>query len=338
MIKFFRKIRQRLLIENRFTKYLIYAIGEIVLVVIGILIALDINNRNELKKNDLDIRSSLSEIQNNLLEDIEKSQLNVNFYFKTDSIKNKMLREVWTYDDYKKGKVGQLGRVFYPFVINTSGYENLMRQFEKIPSKYKPILIDLKTLYIDLNAANKISNERIRSTVYANHDYLWNQDWKLYSITNSEVSKEEMDYFLYSDEYKKRALKFMQDNEIVFRDSQRFRVKAIETYLKIDSLFNIKERELPRDLLGLIVPSEFEDLLGTYQLVNYPLAVKLFIKNNKLYSEDNDGIVYRHWKINDELFMYMYDRYPLIWKFKQNTQDNIGIEFLNTEWKFEKTD
>ena len=47
MIKFFRKIRQRLLEENRMSKYLIYAIGEIVLVVIGILIALQINNWNE---------------------------------------------------------------------------------------------------------------------------------------------------------------------------------------------------------------------------------------------------------------------------------------------------
>ncbi len=47
MIKFFRKIRQKMLIENKFSKYLIYAIGEIILVVIGILIALQINNLNE---------------------------------------------------------------------------------------------------------------------------------------------------------------------------------------------------------------------------------------------------------------------------------------------------
>ncbi|WP_019668666.1 DUF6090 family protein [Eudoraea adriatica] len=46
MIKFFRKIRQKLLSENKFSKYLIYAIGEIVLVVVGILIALQINNQN----------------------------------------------------------------------------------------------------------------------------------------------------------------------------------------------------------------------------------------------------------------------------------------------------
>ena len=51
MIKFFRKIRQNLLMENKTGKYFKYAIGEIVLVVIGILIALQINNWNEKRLN-----------------------------------------------------------------------------------------------------------------------------------------------------------------------------------------------------------------------------------------------------------------------------------------------
>ena len=50
MIKFFRKIRQQLLSENRLTRYLLYAIGEIFLVVLGILIALQVNNWNEERK------------------------------------------------------------------------------------------------------------------------------------------------------------------------------------------------------------------------------------------------------------------------------------------------
>ncbi|MEM9076156.1 MAG: DUF6090 family protein [Bacteroidota bacterium] len=52
MLSFFRKIRQRLLSENMFSRYLVYAIGEIVLVVLGILIALQINNWNENRKTD----------------------------------------------------------------------------------------------------------------------------------------------------------------------------------------------------------------------------------------------------------------------------------------------
>lgn len=52
MIRFFRNIRQKLLFNDKFSKYLIYAIGEIILLVIGILIALQINNWNEDRKND----------------------------------------------------------------------------------------------------------------------------------------------------------------------------------------------------------------------------------------------------------------------------------------------
>ncbi len=47
MLRFFRRLRQRLLADHKFSKYLLYAIGEILLVVIGILIALQIDNWNE---------------------------------------------------------------------------------------------------------------------------------------------------------------------------------------------------------------------------------------------------------------------------------------------------
>lgn len=50
MIKFFRKIRQKMLTENKFSKYLLYAIGEIFLVVIGIIIALQLNEWSDNRK------------------------------------------------------------------------------------------------------------------------------------------------------------------------------------------------------------------------------------------------------------------------------------------------
>jgi hypothetical protein len=53
MIKIFRKIRQRLLSESKFSRYLLYAIGEIILVVVGILFALQINSWNEARVNQL---------------------------------------------------------------------------------------------------------------------------------------------------------------------------------------------------------------------------------------------------------------------------------------------
>ncbi len=72
MLKFFRKIRQRLLKEGRLSTYLLYAIGEIFLVVIGILIALQINNWNEARKAAANEAYLLNEILLNLKEDKEQ--------------------------------------------------------------------------------------------------------------------------------------------------------------------------------------------------------------------------------------------------------------------------
>ena len=71
MIKFFRKIRQNLLSEGKTGKYLKYAIGEIVLVVIGILIALSINNWNENKKDRKEEYQTLKSLQSEFIESRE---------------------------------------------------------------------------------------------------------------------------------------------------------------------------------------------------------------------------------------------------------------------------
>ena len=69
MIKFFRNIRQTLIKENKTSNYFKYAIGEIALVVIGILIALQINNWNEQKKADQFELKMLAEIKKSIVKD-----------------------------------------------------------------------------------------------------------------------------------------------------------------------------------------------------------------------------------------------------------------------------
>jgi len=63
MIKFFRKIRYNLMSTNQTRKYFKYALGEILLVVIGILIALQINNWNEVRKERLKEQELLIQLQ-----------------------------------------------------------------------------------------------------------------------------------------------------------------------------------------------------------------------------------------------------------------------------------
>lgn len=89
MIKLFRKIRKKLLTENKFSKYLLlcyYAIGEIILLVIGILIALSLNGANKRKDNYTKIITILKEIQIDLAGDIKRSSGIFDRYIRADSI------------------------------------------------------------------------------------------------------------------------------------------------------------------------------------------------------------------------------------------------------------
>ena len=87
MIKFFRNIRQNMIKENKVSNYLLYAIGEIVLVVIGILIALQINNWNESRKLNETEREFFKGVRSDLLQDkaymsliIEKADKKIEAY------------------------------------------------------------------------------------------------------------------------------------------------------------------------------------------------------------------------------------------------------------------
>ena len=127
MIKFFRKIRQRLLQENRVSKYLVYAVGEIVLVVIGILIALQINNWNEEKKD----RKKEYKILKEILVDpqISKSDLendiyvNKKFINTTENLKKHVFERKPQHDSivFMFLDVSNITQ----FSPKTSGYQNL---------------------------------------------------------------------------------------------------------------------------------------------------------------------------------------------------------------------
>ena len=92
MITFFRKIRKRLLTENKFSKYLIYAIGETILVVIGILIALSINNRNESGNN----QKLVSIYKSEMLNDLELDVSHFTYHLSLATAENKRIDSIRT--------------------------------------------------------------------------------------------------------------------------------------------------------------------------------------------------------------------------------------------------
>lgn len=93
MIKFFRKIRQKVLTENKLSNYLIYAIGEIILVVIGILIALQINNWNERRKANKQELLLLKQLQIDINSNLNGVvELNERLYINKEGIDSLIVR------------------------------------------------------------------------------------------------------------------------------------------------------------------------------------------------------------------------------------------------------
>ncbi|MDT0559293.1 DUF6090 family protein [Ichthyenterobacterium sp. W332] len=127
MIKFFRKIRQKMLTENKFSKYLIYAIGEIILVVLGILIALQINNWNENNKKRKSIEQSLIEIRDNLRTDnletpkiIDRAENEIKIQEELiETLEKKVVLD--STHNYKIGKCNTLNGIS----ITVTGYEKI---------------------------------------------------------------------------------------------------------------------------------------------------------------------------------------------------------------------
>lgn len=127
MIKFFRNIRKKLAIENKAAAYSRYAIGEIVLVVIGILIALQINNWNEHRKQTEELREYLYKISNNVKQDIEQVE---GLKIRRDTVRAKAIRSakaLMSQDFSNIEDILQGQRVFYEFyfIPDKSGFEAL---------------------------------------------------------------------------------------------------------------------------------------------------------------------------------------------------------------------
>lgn len=161
MIKFFRNIRQNLLAEGKTTNYLKYAIGEIVLVVIGILIALQINNWNETRKHQIAEREFLEGIKNDLRDDKTFIELVLNKIQPKIKAYNQLNLEVQqNYIEDKKKIDSLLGtylfvgqRTFYPISgsfqsavagneINTYKNKELIRSIIKLYHSTYPRLIE----------------------------------------------------------------------------------------------------------------------------------------------------------------------------------------------------
>ena len=153
MIPFFRKIRYDLMEKNKTGKYLKYAIGEIVLVVIGILIALSINNWNEDRKLDDSIQTYYQQLLADLQTDKNDSKSMISILESNTSLYNNY-QEIYKEPNLTISKVSE--------GLSNNSYNNVIIKFKTSTIKtlistgsinfIKPILRDKLTTYNGIRA------------------------------------------------------------------------------------------------------------------------------------------------------------------------------------------
>ena len=167
MIKFFRKIRYNLIEKNNTGKYLKYAIGEILLVVIGILIALQINNWNEGRKDARLANQYLKGIKSDLNNDInqinlilKEQMISINLINSIDSIFNKEIHQPDKYQHlYNKPDTSSVVQLFHRGL----SFRSIRGTYNSLISDGKSGLIKNRTLYEEVQQIYDERHQRLTS-------------------------------------------------------------------------------------------------------------------------------------------------------------------------------
>ncbi len=207
MIKFFRKIRQKLLSEKKFSKYLLYALGEIALVMIGILLALQVNNWNEKRIQQEQLISVYERILTDIDKDVQELSSNLNYYTEIEFIFQRVIKDSITPDLFDIG----LSRILTNYIastnLNITGVNQLKALNVNDSLSLKIIDVYDKMGLILIDYYEKRINEQSEEIVNIFRDnYDWYPEYMGKTIMQDNSSEELQDYFLHSSEYRHRVI------------------------------------------------------------------------------------------------------------------------------------
>jgi hypothetical protein len=243
--------------KNKTGKYLKYAIGEIILVVIGILIALQINNWNTDKANEKQAYNQLLEVQKEILYNITEFDARSDYYLKKLRNIRRVFTDTLTLEDYQNDR--SLSGIISAWQIpetQNEAFDKLVQNADNLPEQYKPLVIELKKFYnlskIELTFPRLIDlkNEYSRSTLDF-YESLYYEDREGY-----------YQFLLISKDYKNRLA------------SYSFTLDDLAPHLTTKKYDGIT---LYKQMLALGFPSDEIDKIATMYIDTNPKIAEPFI-------------------------------------------------------------
>ncbi len=241
MIPFFRKIRKKMADDNKPMKYIRYAIGEIVLVVFGILIALQINNWNEQRKLHNTINNVYSIIKSDLQSDIIAIDEIVDYMESADSVFKKIIDNNMTFENYTNCRKCISIISGYPdIVLKKRGLKLLEDNSTLFDIQKDSLIININSFYSYYNTEIDIALREMSTDFEDNYrywknnkpwfnDFYFGRDEK--SITNNDL----INYLLTSD-YRNRVGSFyLLHYKIYLVHLKEYKRDALKIMEKIDT-------------------------------------------------------------------------------------------------------
>jgi len=269
MIKFFRRTRRKLLGRNQMGKYLLYALGEIILVVIGILIALYIDNQNEIKKQEQLIAGALKQVHKELAMSIREADQVIDFCRQKDAIINLVLNDKVTADDYRSNSPAFKYLIVNRLTLNIldNGFSNLQQYINNTPIAYEKIIEELKTVFVTdknrIEAHNQKMGQIVDAILGEQRDH---KDWFAKDYYFGQISEAGIQYFLTDNHYKNQVQNYFIEGvsnhyPMIFE----FRKRALKNYRALTSLLNLESETGQMLANSKELPQAFAHFLGTYQ-------------------------------------------------------------------------
>lgn len=217
MINLFRKIRHQLLTDNKFSKYLLYALGEIILVVIGILIAVQLNNANEKRKQRETIMGIYTIVAEDLQNDIRDINRIITRYDSLETIFVRVLEGSFTKQDYKTcDKCHRIIIGFPDLSLEQRGYK-LLSNFNAIAIRDQDSLqmaiiqfYNKHLLEIEVDQGSRTMDLE-NNYMYWKNNHTWWSDFYLGKYTPAFI-----DYAVEDPDYKNRVATFYGDTYNVY--------------------------------------------------------------------------------------------------------------------------
>jgi len=201
MLRFFRQIRKTLMEQNKIRTYLLYAVGEIALVMIGILLALQVNNWNEerIEKNLTDdlIYNYSNDLRNNAIY-IEKRKLSIeNDFDFINRITERLKSPSSSADTLKIIALTEFSPIYYAFTeLKNDTYGSMVsnNQLRLIPDNLSAKMIDINFRMNDLVSTQESVGEFYRNNLSEySFNYPMPNAYSLYSIKENEQLWESLD-------------------------------------------------------------------------------------------------------------------------------------------------